>query len=140
MFAVKSTGWIVPAAAALGLAGCAMSSSSLMSSAEKLERSAYELNEESRENRDSRDYSRDAQEFAEEARDFRRVVEDRDADDDDVHDAFRDLSKTYHALRDEADDSRSSDASREFAQVTDAYLDVERRMRTRGDRDRYAQD
>ncbi|MGH8177664.1 MAG: hypothetical protein ACREV5_15515 [Steroidobacter sp.] len=138
MFAVKSTGWIVPAIAALAASGCVMTSGNLSSSAERLERSAYDLTEESRDDRAGADYSRDAQEFAEEARDFRRVVEDRDSDGDEVQNAFRDLSERYHALRDEVDDANSSDAEIEFKDVTEAYLDIEREMGRDGDR--YASD
>lgn len=138
MFAVKSTRWTLPALLALAAMGCATTNSSLTSSAERLERSAMDLSEEARMDRDGADYSRDAQEFASEARDFRRVLEDRDADDDDVRDAFRDLSERYHALRDEVDDADSREAELEFKDVTEAYLDIEREMRS--DRDRLASD
>ncbi len=78
-----------------------------------------------------------------EARDFRRTLEDRRADDDDVEDAFRDLSARYHALRDEVERSRDRDAELDFKPVTEAYLDVEREMRRvdgRERRDRVARD
>jgi hypothetical protein len=126
--------------AAVALAGCATTHGSLASSAERLERSAVELQSDARDDGASGSYSRDAQEFAAEARDFRRVLTDRDADEDDVEDAFRDLSGRYHALRDEVERSRDRDAELDFKQVTEAYLDVEREMRRVGDRDRYARD
>jgi hypothetical protein len=138
MFAVKSTRWAAPAILILAAAGCASTSSGLTSSAERLERSAMDLSEEARTDSDGREYGRDAQEFASEARDFRRVVEDRDAEDDDVRDAFRELSERYHALRDEVDDADSREAELDFKDVTEAYLDIEREMRA--DRDRVARD
>ena len=137
MFSVKTTRWTLPALLALAAIGCA-TTGSLTGSAERLERSAMDLSDEARRDTDGGEYSRDAQEFASEARDFRRVVEDRDADRDDVDDAFRDLSQRYHALRDEVDDADSREAQREFHEVTEAYLDIEREMR--GDRDRLASD
>jgi hypothetical protein len=114
----------------LAVGGCATTGGTLSSSAERLERNAYALQDEVRDD--------DARELAEEARDFRRVVEDRSSSDDDVRDAFNDLSRRYHAMRDEVD--RSDDAEDEFQPVTEAYLDVERAMRSRGERDRYASD
>jgi hypothetical protein len=123
---------------AMGASACVTTNSSLTSSAERLERSAAELSDEARTDSDGGEYSRDAQEFASEARDFRRVLEDRDSDDDDVRDAFRDLSERYHALRDEVDDANSREAESEFKAVTEAYLDIEREMGR--DRDRLASD
>lgn len=138
MFAVKSTGLILPAVFAFVVSGCVMTNSNLTSSAERLERSAYDLSEEARDGDAGSGYSRDAQEFASEAREFRRTVEDGDRDDDDVNDAFRELSQRYHALRDEVDDANSREAEIEFKDVTEAYLDIEREMRR--DRDRLASD
>jgi hypothetical protein len=135
---VKRIGLTI-AFAALGLAGCATTHGNLASSADRLERSAVELQ------RDARDdgaggYYRDAQEFAAEAHDFNRTLEDRRADSGDVQDAFRDLSSRYHALRDEVEHSRDREAELDFKPVTEAYLDVEREMRSVGERDRYAHD
>ena len=67
------------------------------------------------------------------------MVEDRRSDDDDVQDAFDVLAERYHALRDEIEDVHDRDAEREFKDVTEAYLDIEREVR-RGERDRYARD
>ncbi len=134
MFAVKNTRWrstvlaTLPMLAAVGLLGCATTGSGLSGSAERLERNAMELSAEARS--EGGDYSRDAQEFAREASDFRRVIQDRDSDGDDVSDAFADLSARYHALRDEVDDESSREAEAEFKEVTEAYLDIEREMRT----------
>jgi hypothetical protein len=130
----------IAALGALGLAGCVTTQGNLTSSAERLERSAEELRAESRDDGASSGYSRDAQQFAEEAREFRRMLDDRDADREDVQDAFRDLSGRYHALRDEVERTRDRDAEIDFKPVTEAYLDVEREMRRYGDRDRYARD
>jgi hypothetical protein len=125
--------------AAVGLAGCVSTHGNLASSAERLERSAVELQGDARGEGDSA-YYRDAQEFAAESRDFRRTLDDRRADGDDVHEAFRALSGRYHALRDEVERSRDREAELDFKPVTEAYLDVEREMRRVGDRDRVARD
>ena len=137
----KRIGLTIASFAAVGLAGCVTTHGSLENNAQRLERSAVELQADAR-NDGSNNYYRDAQEFAVEARDFRRTLEDRRADDDDVEDAFRDLSSRYHALRDEVERSRDRDAELDFKPVTEAYLDVEREMRrVDGDRrDRIARD
>jgi outer membrane murein-binding lipoprotein Lpp len=136
----KKIGLVTAAvAAAVSLAGCVTTQGNLASSAERLERSTAELRSDAR-NDGSSAYHRDAQQFAEEAREFRRTIEDRRADDDDVQDAFRDLSGRYHALRDEVERSRDRDVELDFKPVTEAYLDVEREMRRVGDRDRVARD
>lgn len=125
----------------MALGGCATTGGSLTSSANRLERSAYALHEEARDDEARSGFQRDARELAEEAREFRRTVEDRDSSKDDVNDAFGDVSRRYHAMRDEVERSRSREAESEFRPVTEAYLDVEREMRSRGDkRDRYAND
>jgi DnaJ-class molecular chaperone len=69
------------------------------------------------------------------------VVEDRDSSKEEVHEAFEDVSRRYHALRDEVERDRGSEANAEFRDVTEAYLDVEREMRSRDNRrDRLARD
>lgn len=74
------------------------------------------------------------------------TLSDRRADDRDVREAFQDLSRSYHAARDEVERDRSRESARDFAAVTEAYLDVERAMNSsdagrdryaRGERDRY---
>jgi len=133
---------IVPALAATlsFIVGCATTGGTLTGSAERLEKSSYELQKESRLDASHGAYSREATALAEEAREFRLVVNDRRARDGDVDDAFADVSKRYHALRDEMDRTRNSrEADVEFKAVTDAYLDLEREMRRHG-KDRYARD
>lgn len=127
----------------MAIGGCATTGGNLGSSASRLERSAYALQEEARDDDARSGFQRDARELAEEAREFRRTVEDRSSSKEDVHDAFGDVSRRYHAMRDEVERSRSREAESEFRPVTEAYLDVEREMRSRDgkrDRDRYASD
>jgi hypothetical protein len=136
------------------LAGCATTHGNLSSSADRLARNADELARNA--TGDSMDgypsgYSQDARRLADEASDFRRTLSDSRADDRDVRGAFNDLSRDYHALRDNIDRSNSREAQADFHSVTEAYLDVEREMghyassdnrryardRDRDDRDRY---
>ncbi|HEX7114690.1 MAG TPA: hypothetical protein VF193_06130 [Steroidobacter sp.] len=124
-------GWLSMLGVMVGLAGCAATQGRLANSAERLERSAYELEQEARD--EDGGYRRDAEEFAEETRSFRRMIEDR-ADDEEIAEAFEDLSRRYHALRDEVERSSDADAERDFRPVTQAYLDVEREMRRTRDR------
>ena len=131
----KRIGLTIAAFAAVGLAGCVSTHGSLASYAERWSAALPNCRRDARDDGSS-GYYRDAQEFATEARDFRRTLEDRRADDDDVEDAFRDLSGRYHALRDEVERSRDRDAELDFKPVTEAYLDVEREMRRVDDRDR----
>jgi len=133
---------MVPAmvAAVVFIMGCATTGSSLTGSAERLEKNSYALQKESRLDASHGAYSREATALAEEAREFRLVVNDRRARDGDLDNAFADVSKRYHALRDEMDRTRNSrEADVEFKAVTDAYLDLEREMRRHG-KDRYARD
>ena len=134
-----SVGWMVATALFLA-AACSTTGGSLSSSAERLERSSYALERSAYGDRDV-GFRRDAVALAEEARDFRRTIADSRADRNDVRDAFSDLSRSYHELRDEVERSRSTEAERNFQPVTDAYLDVEREMGRSGERrDRYARD
>lgn len=126
---------------AIGLAGCASTGGGLASSAERLERASYAFQRDADAGREGRGYERDARSLAEEAKDFRMTLSDRRADDRDVRDAFQDLSRSYHAARDEVERNRGRDSAREFAAVTEAYLDVERAMNSSDSRrDRYAGD
>jgi len=130
-------GWLaVPLAFAF--VGCATTSSGLSSSAERLERSAAAFQRNAYADREGRGYERDAQDLAAEARDFRETLQDRHADDRDVREAFSDLSRSYHATRDEVERHADRQADRDFAAVTEAYLDVERAMNESDRRDRYA--
>jgi hypothetical protein len=115
--------------AALTLYGCATTGANLSHSAERLERSTAELRSYAQRDSDSSSYTRDAQTLAEESRDFRHVVDDRRSSDADVRDAFDDVSKSYHSMRDEVERTHDRDAERDFQPVTEAYLDVEREMR-----------
>jgi hypothetical protein len=120
---------------AIAMAGCASTSGGLSSSAERLERASYTFERNSNE---GGSYERDARDLAAEARDFNRTLKDRQADDRDVREAFQDLSRSYHAARDEVERERDREADRDFAAVTEAYLDVERAMNSSETRDRYA--
>jgi len=141
MIAVEKSSWLIAACGAIALAGCVSTGASLTSAAERLERSADALQDDADDDRVRNDYSRDAQALAAEARDFRQTVEDRRADEGDVEEAFRDLSRRYHAVRDEVERSDSRDAELDFKPVTEAYLDVERGMSRYGEkRDRVARD
>jgi hypothetical protein len=131
--------WLAAPALAIVLVGCATTGGGLASSAERLERTSSAFQ------RDAEGGSeRDARQLAEEARDFRQTLSDRRADDRDVREAFNDLSRRYHAARDEVERDRDRDADRSFAAVTEAYLDVERAMNAtdsrRDRRDRVARD
>lgn len=137
------TRWILTTAVAVGVVGCITTGANLTSSAERLERSSYELQRSTDYDRTDSGLRSDARELAEEARDFRSAVADSRADERDVDAAFEDLSRSYHALRDEAEHTRERDVARDFQVVTDAYLDIEREIDRNGERsrrDRYASD
>ena len=141
MSTIRNNLWIAATVGLMAVGGCATTGGSLTSSADRLERSAYALQEEANDSDVRGDFRRDARELAEETREFRRVVEDRDSSRDDVREAFEDVSRRYHAMRDEVEHDRDREANAEFRDVTDAYLDVEREMRSRdGRRDRLASD
>ena len=125
----------------MAVGGCVTTGGNLTSSATRLERSAFALQEEANDGDVRSDFRRDARELAEETREFRRVVEDRDSSKEDVREAFEDVSRRYHAMRDEVDDEREHETTAEFRDVTEAYLDVEREVRSRDNRrDRLASD
>jgi hypothetical protein len=141
MSKLRNNLWIAATVGLMSVGGCATTGGSLTSSATRLERSAYALQEEANDSDVRSDFRRDARELAEETRDFRRVVEDRNSNKEDVHDAFEDVSRRYHSMRDEVERDRDREANAEFRDVTEAYLDVEREMRSRdGRRDRLARD
>lgn len=122
---------------AVALVGCATTSGGVASSAERLERAAASFQRDA----DQRRVENDARDLVAEARDFRETLSDRRADDDDIRDAFRDLSQSYHATRDEVSRRGDREDEREFGAVTEAYLDLERAMNVSEDRrDRYARD
>jgi hypothetical protein len=141
MSAIRNNLLIAATVGLMAVGGCATTGGSLSSSAERLERSAYALQEEANDSDVRTDFRRDARELAEETREFNRVVEDRDSSKEDVHEAFEDVSRRYHALRDEGERDRDHEANAEFRDVTEAYLDVEREVRSRDSRrDRLARD
>jgi uncharacterized protein YukE len=131
--------WLASPMLAIALVGCASTGGGLASSAERLERTSSAFERSADEG-----YERDARQLAEEAREFRQALSDRRADDRDVREAFQDLSRRYHAARDEIERDRDRNADRDFAAVTEAYLDVERAMNAtdnrRDRRDRVARD
>jgi hypothetical protein len=131
--------WLASPVLAIALVGCASTGGGLASSAERLERTSSAFERSADEG-----YERDARQLAEEAREFRQALSDRRADDRDVREAFQDLSRRYHAARDEIERDRDRNADRDFAAVTEAYLDVERAMNAtdsrRDRRDRVARD
>ena len=118
---------------ALAMAGCATTNTGLSSSAQRLERSTEVMAR----NADDNGVRKDARSLYEETRDFRQTLADSRADRKDVRDAFDDLSRSYHALRDEVEGSRDRETERDFDSVTSAYLDIEREINRS---DRYARD
>ena len=135
---VSTTRWMMSVILACSVAGCVTTDGVLTTSAQRLEHSTYNLYDEARAEGASDHYARNAQELAEQARDFRHTLSDRHADNDDVQEAFHELSRSYHALRDDVERSRSAAVDREFKPVTEAYLDIEREIRDHGDyRDRH---
>jgi hypothetical protein len=130
---------VAVASALVGLAGCATTGGSLASSAERLERNAAALTRNADFDSGS-DYGREARDLADQSRDFRLALSDRRADDRDVRAEFEELSRDYHALRDEIDRSNDRETQLHLRAVTDAYLDVEREMTSSPDRRRYARE
>jgi uncharacterized coiled-coil DUF342 family protein len=108
----------------VAMAGCATSGPTLSSSVERLEDSSFALERHA----EQRNVRADARELSEEARDFRRTLIHYRADKLDVHEAFSDLSRNYHDLRDEVERSRDRETERYFEPVTNAYLDIEREI------------
>ena len=120
------------AVAVLWAAGCATTSGNLADAASRLDRSADALYSEVR--RDNRDQGleHDARALAEVAQDFHRDVKER-ATGEELQVRFERIASSYHALRDEFGDARTTD-SRErssFGEVTRAYLDLERELQYR---------
>lgn len=130
---------VAVAVAAMSMSGCATSGSSASGAAERLERSSSNLERTAYEERARPGFRRDAEALAYEARQFRATLHDARANNRDVRDAFGDLSRRYHAMRDEVERSRSREMDRDFRPVTEAYLDIQREME-RAPRDRYARD
>lgn len=113
----------------LPLGACVTTRSDLTSSADRLERNAHVMAQDAREDSDyPRGFSHDAHALADDARDFRHLVEEHRADDADLRHAFERVSRSYHAVRDDADHSDSRLARDDLRPVTEAYLDLEKAM------------
>jgi len=129
---------------AMALAGCATTHGGLDTSADRLDRNAQAFAQDSEEAprgyAENTGYTEDARDFADRAHEFRRTVEDQDesADNRDVREAFEELSRSYHALRDDVERSDDSEARRDLHPVTQAYLDVEDNMGGAGAPSRYS--
>ena len=141
-------GWITASLMMLAIAGCATTRhGGLDSSADRLDRNAQAFAQDSQEAprgySENTSYTEDARDFADRAHEFHRTVEDRDAGDGDVSDrdvkaSFDELSRSYHALRDDVEKSGDADARRDMQPVTQAYLDVEDNMGGAGAPSRYS--
>jgi chromosome segregation ATPase len=144
MVFVRNTALTTASLVIVTLAGCVTTHGNLTSSADRLERNAAELARDTRDEPSGSDYStrysRDARELADRAHEFRRTVDDSRADSRDVRDAFEQVSRSYHALREDVDHSESHHAQADLRPVTEAYLDVEREMGGYPDDHRYARD
>jgi hypothetical protein len=118
----------------MALTGCATTRhGGLDSSANRLDRNAQAFAEDSQEAPrgydESTGYTADARDFADRAHEFRRAVEDRDdTEGRDVKASFDELSRSYHALRDDVERAGNPDARRDMQPLTQAYLDVEDNM------------
>jgi hypothetical protein len=115
---------------AVALAGCATTRhGGLDHSADRLDRNAQALAQDAEEAprgyAENTGYTEDARDFATRAHEFRRTVEDSSADKGDVRASFDELSRSYHALRDDVEHSGDENARRDMQPVTQAYLDVE---------------
>ena len=124
------SGWLTGSVAAMALAGCASTPhGGLDYSANRLDSNAQvfaqDATEAPRGYDENTSYTEDARDFADRAHEFRRTVEDSSADKSDVRASFDELSRSYHALRDDVQRSDSDYARRDLAPVTQAYLDVE---------------
>jgi hypothetical protein len=130
MMTAARAGWLTGSILAVALAGCASTPhGGLDYSANRLDSNAQafaqDASEAPRGYDENTSYTEDAQDFADRAHEFRRTVEDPSADKRDVRASFDDLSRSYHALRDDVQRSDSDYARRDLAPVTQAYLDVE---------------
>jgi hypothetical protein len=133
MMTAGKAAWLTASLMAIGLAGCATTRhGGLDSSADRLDRNAQAFAQDSEEAprgySENTAYTEDARDFADRAHEFRRTVEDRDVGDRDVKASFDELSRSYHALRDDVERSGDPAARRDMQPVTQAYLDVEDNM------------
>lgn len=144
----RTAGWLTASLTAIALAGCATTRhGGLDSSAGRLDRNATAFARDSaqapRGYSENTSYTEDARDFADRAHEFHRTVEGRDESGGDVSDrdvkaSFDELSRSYHALRDDVEKSRDPDARRNMQSVTQAYLDVEDNMGGAGAPSRYS--
>jgi hypothetical protein len=125
-------GWLTAPLIAVALAGCATTHGGLNSSADRLDRNAQAFAQDADEAphgySENAGYTEDARDFADRAHEFRRTVEDQGPDSRDVKASFDELSRSYHALRDDVERSGDRVARRDLQPVTQAYLDVEDNM------------
>lgn len=125
-------GWLTASLMAVALAGCATTHGGLNSSADRLDRNAQAFAQDAQEAprgySENAGYAEDARDFADRAHEFHRTVEDEGGDNRNVRASFDDLSRSYHALRDEVERSGDRDARHDLQPVTQAYLDVEDEM------------
>lgn len=133
MVTAARAGWLTASLMAVALAGCATTRhGGLDSSADRLDRNAQTFVQDSEEAprgySENTGYTEDARDFADRAHEFNRTVEDHGADDRDVKASFDELSRSYHALRDDVERSGDERARRDMHPVTQAYLDVEDNM------------
>lgn len=130
MMTVGKARWLTASLMAVALGGCATTRhGGLDYSADRLDSNAQVFAQNAAEAPRGYDentsYTEDARDFADRAHEFHRTVEDPGADKADVRASFADLSRSYHALRDDVQHSDSDYARRDLAPVTQAYLDVE---------------
>jgi hypothetical protein len=129
MMTAGRVGWLTAALMAMGLTGCATTHGGLNSSADRLDNNAQAFAQDSAEAprgySENTGYTEDARDFADRAHEFRRAVEEEGGDNRDVRASFDELSRSYHALRDDVERSGDRDARHELEPVTQAYLDVE---------------
>jgi hypothetical protein len=144
MMNAGTAGWLTASLMAVALAGCATTHGGLSSSADRLDRSAQAFVQGAREAprgySENMGYTRDARDFADRAHEFRRTVEDEGGDSRDARASFDDLSRSYHALRNEVERSGDRDARHDLQPVTQAYLDVEDEMGGAQAPSRYSED
>ena|SRR5215469_1493908 len=132
MMTAGRAGWLTASLMAVALAGCVTTHGGLHSSADRLDRNAQAFAQDSEEAphgySENTGYTEDARDFADRAHEFRRTVEEEGTDNRDARDSFDELSRSYHALRDDVERSDDEDARRDLRPVTQAYLDVEDNM------------
>jgi hypothetical protein len=140
MVVAKAVTAVTVSAALLGLAGCASTRGNVNNAADNLEYTSNTLARDAQADAARTDhaplYERDARALAADARELRGAVDERGGDAD-VRAAFDQVSRSYHAVRDEVADSGDLQAQRDFAAVTDSYRHLEHDLNV-PDRDREA--